>query len=257
MQSHLLGISPTYGPVTEKLVEYGIARLRKDHKGHIVEPLAFLSVMKWLQTQNAFNLQFNLGSRSSRGDLRGSTFEEAVNLYLLRQLRYPVPFTTIFEFHDRCIPSWAKEKAHIVARQDYVDVAVGLLGDALPNPELSVVHYASCIKEVKDWVDNPNTASVLLSTSNQFGPDVMARCQISSPTNRTVLLMGQLKSYTTGNDGSLDAATVARAITSLNPNHWFKCEVCHFLFHCCPDLIKNFVEVTRAASGTNQCHREI
>ena len=31
VQSHLLkGNSPTYGPVTENLVEYGIARLRVD-----------------------------------------------------------------------------------------------------------------------------------------------------------------------------------------------------------------------------------
>lgn len=33
VQSHLLkGRSPTYGPVTARLVEYGIARLREGHK---------------------------------------------------------------------------------------------------------------------------------------------------------------------------------------------------------------------------------
>ena len=52
VQSHLtLGATPTFGPITERAVEYGVARLRDDHKGHIIEPLPFLSVMKWLETQ--------------------------------------------------------------------------------------------------------------------------------------------------------------------------------------------------------------
>ena len=61
VQSHLLkGPSPTYGPVTARLVEYGIARLREGHKGQIVEPLAFLSLMRWLQRKNKLNLEANL-----------------------------------------------------------------------------------------------------------------------------------------------------------------------------------------------------
>ena len=52
MQSYLLkGQSPTYGPVTARLVEYGIARLREGHEGEIVEPLAFLSLMRWLEVK--------------------------------------------------------------------------------------------------------------------------------------------------------------------------------------------------------------
>ena len=53
VQSHLLqGESPTFGPVSAGLVEYGIARLREGHEGQIVEALAFLSLMKWLETTN-------------------------------------------------------------------------------------------------------------------------------------------------------------------------------------------------------------
>ena len=190
--------------------------------------------MKWLETQDTSKLQFNLGSRLSREDSRGNAYEEALNLFLLRKLRCPVPFTTIFDFHDRCTPSWVNEKAHIVARLDNVDVTVDLLGGAPLNPGLSVVHYASCIKEVTNWIDNPDTASVLLITSHLFGPDVMARCRLSSLTNttvlpRTVLLMGQLKSYTAGNKASLGATTVAEALTSLHRDHWFKQEVCYFV----------------------------
>jgi hypothetical protein len=40
--------------------------------------------------------------------------------------------------------------------------------------------------------------------------------------NTTVLLMGQFKSYTAGNNASLDAETIAEALTSLRPDHWFK-----------------------------------
>ena len=49
IQSHLTkGDSPTVGPVTVRLVEYWLSRLRDRHEGQIVEPLAYLSLMKWL-----------------------------------------------------------------------------------------------------------------------------------------------------------------------------------------------------------------
>ena len=216
-----------------KLVEYGIAHLRNEQKGHIVEPLAFLSVMKWLDTQKLFNLQSNIGSRLGCEESRGRAFEEAVNLYLLRQLHYPVSFTTIFDFHDRCTPSWANETARIVARLDGVDVPVDLLGGVPLNSALSVVHYAGTIEEVIDWIDNPDTASVLLVASNLFGPDVLARCQLSPSTNttvsrRSVLLMGQFKSCTVGNKESLSSTTVADALDSLHRDHWFPGSVCYF-----------------------------
>ena len=49
-----------FGPVTDKVVEYGIAHLRDGHKGHMFEPLAFLSVMNWLEAQDDLNLKSNL-----------------------------------------------------------------------------------------------------------------------------------------------------------------------------------------------------
>jgi hypothetical protein len=131
VQSHLLkGHSPTYGPVTARLVGYEIARLREEHKGQIVEPLAFLSLMRWLQGQRHLNLETNLRLRLGNESDRGSVFEEIVILYLLRTLRDPVPFTTVFDF--RCTP-WAEEMAHIIARLDKVDVAVDVLGGALES----------------------------------------------------------------------------------------------------------------------------
>src|SRR6266576_953140 len=115
VQSHLLkGQSPTYGPVTERLVEYGIARLRGGRTGQIVEPLAFLSLMRWLQGQRHLSLEANLRLRLGNESERGSAFEEVGNLYLLRALRDPVRFSTVFDF--RCIPSWADNMTRIVAR---------------------------------------------------------------------------------------------------------------------------------------------
>jgi hypothetical protein len=55
-----LALTPRFGPVTVDLVEYGIAWLREDHKGYIVEALAFLSLMKWLENNEklpALNLR--------------------------------------------------------------------------------------------------------------------------------------------------------------------------------------------------------
>jgi hypothetical protein len=228
VQSHLLkGRSPTYGPVTARLVDYGIACLCEGNKGRIVEPLAFLSLMRWLQVQGHLNLEANI-----LGNELAHAFEEVGILYLLRALRDPVPFTTVFDF--RCAPSWAKEMAHIIARLDERNVAVDILERAPENPGLSVVHYASSIEDTIDWVDNPDTASALLIPSHLFGPDVMARCR-SSSSDTPVLLMGQFKSYTVGNKESLDAETVAKALTSLHPEHWFKRAVC-----CLVSLLSSF-----------------
>jgi hypothetical protein len=147
--------------------------------------------------------------------------------YLLRALRHPVRFSTVFDFKRECTPPWADEEAHIVARRDTVDVAVDVLGGAPENPGLSVAHYASDIEGITDWIEKQDTASVLLIPSELFGPDAMARYRSSS--KRNVLLMGQLKSYTVGNNASLDAKTVAGALTSLHPDHWFKQAVCYLV----------------------------
>ena len=99
IQSHLTkGDSPTFGPVTVRLVEYGLVRLRDRHEGQIVEPLAFLSLMKWFDNHPDLNLQVNLRTRLA-SQSRASGYEELIILYLLRALRYPVPFSTIFKFH--------------------------------------------------------------------------------------------------------------------------------------------------------------
>ena len=230
VQSHLLkGEKPTYGPVTDRLVEYGIARLRvecEQYKGQIVEPLAFLSIMRWLQDEDHVKIQANLRSRLGHDPAaRGGAFEEVGILSLLRELRNGVCFTSVFDF--RCTPSWADEMAHIIARRDNVDVDVDVLGEAPMNPGLSVVQSAENIEEVIDWINN-DTASAILIPGYQFGPDVMARCR-SSPSNETVFLMGQFKSYTDGNIDTLAAKTTVEVLNSLHPNHWFKQAVCYLV----------------------------
>jgi len=230
VQSHLLkGEKPTYGPVTDRLVEYGIAHLRverEEYKGQIDEPLAFLSIMRWLQDQDHVKIQANLRTRLGHDPAaRGGAFEEVGILYLLRGLRNRVCFTSIFDF--QCTPSWADEMTHITTRLDNDDVDVDVLGEAPMNPGLSVVQSAKNIQEVIDWINN-DTASAILIPGSQFGPDVMARCH-SSPSNETVFLMGQSKSYTDGNKKTLAADTTADALKSLHPNHWFKRAVCYLV----------------------------
>ena len=178
--------------------------------------------MKWLKKQK----HVNLAMANIRLQL-GSCGEGLIILYLLRMLRYPVPFNMIFDFHSK--PDWENDMVHIVGRFDGNDVPVNVLGDAHQNPGLGVVHYTASIEEVIDWIETlAVTPAVLLVTSHLIGPDVvMIRCS-SSPSNSTVtsttILMGQIKSFTDGNKESLDKGTInnSHSLTSLNQEHWFK-----------------------------------
>ena len=229
MRSHVInGKSPQYGPVTARLVEYGIARLRKEHEGRITEPLAFLSVMQWLQSHPSTNLSAELRLQAGDSDLRGYAFEHAMNLYLLRRLRYPVPLSTIFNFHPEHRPPWADEEAHIVAQLNGGSVPVDLIGDAPQNPALGVVHCAETIDDIINWIEGSGHAPVILVPTILFGPDVLARVKLSS--SASLILMGQHKSYTTGNKESLNAATLSGALGSMHPDHWFKTAVRQFSF---------------------------
>jgi hypothetical protein len=205
VQSHLTkGESPIFGPVTPRLVEYGIALLYRRSEGRIVEPLAFLSLLKWLENEPHLNLSENFRSRLAAQPSRG---QGLVILYLLRTLRYPVPFSAIFTFHDTP-PWWADELGCL----DGTSVAVGLLGEASRNAGLGVVHYAPGIEDVLDWIENPTTTPAVLVPGTTFGPDVLIR-------SGDVLLMGQLESCTEGNS----------SLTSLHADGWFKESVCHLL----------------------------
>ena len=228
MQSHLITRkSPTFGFVNVRLVEYGLARLRDEHKGQIVEPLAFLSLMRWFQNQDNAKLETNTRFRLAFEPSRGAAYEELMTLYLIRMLRHPVPFSTIFNFHNT--PVWADDMGQIVGCLDGMDV----IGDTPENPSLGVVHYATGVEDIIRWIENPDTASAVLISTDLFGPDVMLRCR-SAPSNSTVactkvFLMGQFKSWTDGNKESLDAGTITHALTSLHRDHWFKQTVCHLV----------------------------
>jgi hypothetical protein len=179
--------------------------------------------MKWLQAQGHTNVEANIRLRLASQASRGDAYEELIILYLLRILRYPVPFSTIFNFHNT--PVWANDMVQIVGRLDGMDVAVDVLGDAPENPGLGVVHYAAGVEDIIHWIETPAAAPAVLVATHLFGPDVMIRCS-SSPSNSTVtstiLLMGQFKSFTDGNKKSLDAGTIRHGLTSLNRHHWFK-----------------------------------
>ena len=235
MQSHLIkGESPRYGPVTTNLVEYGIARLRDAHSGEIVEPLAFLSVIRWFEAQDTTKLFAEIRLRAGEGNSRGYAFENAVVLYLLRWLGKPVFLNSVFHFHPRFIPSWSDKEAKIqvVARLDGDYVPARIMGEAPLNPGLCVVHYAENIKDVINWIEALDPAPAILIPSNFFGPDVLLKVKLwsdSTATSRIVIVMGQLKSYTHGNKATLDAQTLGKALDSLYPGHWFNESVCQLV----------------------------
>ncbi|KAF8505280.1 hypothetical protein BU17DRAFT_71445 [Hysterangium stoloniferum] len=212
VQSHLTkGSTPTFGPLTQKLVEYGIARLRKNHENHhgeIMEPLAFLSIVKWLETQKDLCLEANLRCQLAHQHSRGYGFEELVILYLLRTFCDSTPLSSIFSFHD--------DKTHIVARLNGKEVRVDVLGNSPMNPALGVVDYVETIEEIIGWIEGSPTASTVLVTCHLFGPDMLVRGQ------NGIFFMCQAKSYLRGNQNELSADTIVRALHSLNPTHWFK-----------------------------------
>ncbi|KAF8338586.1 hypothetical protein F5887DRAFT_1236729 [Amanita rubescens] len=191
--------TPHYGPVTAKLVEYGIARLREDHNGQIVEPLAFLSAIQWFEAHDITKLSTDIRLRGGDGNSRGYAFENAMVLYLLRGLGTPVFLNTIFHFHPEFTPSWADEKAQIqvVARLGGKYIPVNIMAEAPQNPGLCIVHYAETIDDVKLWSE-------------------------STAKPRIVIVMARLKSYTRGNKATLDAQMLSKALTSLHPEHWSK-----------------------------------
>lgn len=200
-------------------VEYGIARLRvdNDHEGQIIEPLAFLSLLKWLKNQPGINQRNIIRDRLSSESSRGSAYEEVVILFLLRRMGDKVPFSHIFDFHGTP-PSWANEEAQVVGHLSGKFVPVDVLGDRPRNPSLGGVQYAKDMDGIIKWFENRTSTAVLVPTTD-FGPDVLVRC---GDVNGDVILMGQAKSYLHGNKNFLDAETMRKALESLHPDHWFK-----------------------------------
>lgn len=214
IQSHLTkGSTPKFGPLPHKHVEYGIARLRNDHQGEIIEPLAFLSVVRWLETQKDLCLEANLIQDLGNQPYRGYAFEEVVILFLLRTFCRPTALNSVFKFHGT-VPEWAGSETFIVGHLNDEEVPVNILEDPPRHPSLGVVQYAKSIEDVIQWLKKSPASSVLVPI-HVFGPDMIIKCH-------GVLLMGQAKSYLDGNINELNAGTTADALQSLNPVNWFK-----------------------------------
>ena len=220
VQSHLIKKStPTFGPLAHKHVEYGIAHLRDDHQGEIIEPLPFLSIVRWLETQKDLCLENNLSHLLADTEYRGHAFEGVVILFLLRTFCRPTVLSTVFKFCGT-IPDWADALTQIAGRlQDGVEVPVNVLEIPWRYPSLGVVYYAHTIEDIIRWFKESPAPSVLLPT-NLFGPDIIIKCFDG------LHLLGQVKSCLEGNINEIDATTTAHALNSLNPTKWFTTMVC-------------------------------
>jgi len=228
VQSRLTrGVPPSFGHVSVRLVEYGIARLVDRNNGQIIEPLAFVSFLKWLQTQEHHKIGTNIGTRSAYSDSRGLAYEELVIIYLRRTLQYPMRLDTIFDFHGTA-PSWAHGLAQIVGHLGRTSVPVDVLGEAPLNPGLGEIYFAETPEDIIHWLDCANDTPPILLPTHLFGPDIMVRMEVEtvSPSNETLTMevigMGQDKSKTVGNTVSLNAGTMSEALASLNEDHWFQ-----------------------------------
>jgi hypothetical protein len=239
VQSHLIKKStPTFGPLTHRHVEYGIAHLRQDHRGEIIEPLAFLSIVRWLENQKDLSLETYLRHPLADEEFRGNACEWVVILFLLRTFCRPTALSDVFNFHGT-VPEWADEMAQIVGRINGKDVVVNVLENPPRYPSLGVVYYGKTIEDIIQWFEESPAPSVLVPT-NLFGPDVIIKCC------NGLHLMGQTKSCLKGNINELDATTTEDAINSLNSAKWFIQVV------CLPDsllsLLSFVVEISTAAT---------
>ena len=220
VQSHLIKKStPTFGPLAHKHVEYGIAHLRNDHQGEIIEPLAFLSIVRWFEAQKDLCLTANLSHPLADPDYRGNAFEGVVILFLLRTFCRPTVLSTVFKFHGT-IPDWANTLTQISGRlRGGLEVPVNVLEIPWRYSSLGVVYYADTLEDIIRWFKESPAPSVLVPT-NLFGPDIIIKCF------NGIHLLGQIKSCLQGNIHEIDASTTAHAINSLNPANWFKTLVC-------------------------------
>jgi hypothetical protein len=125
-----------------------------------------------------------------------------------------MPFNTIFNFHSSP-PPWADEIAQIIACLNDEDVAIDIIGETPMNPALRFVYYAATMEDIISWVETLSTASLVLVSTNDFGPDVLVQLG-------DVILMAQLKSHMKGEKNSLDTTMMSKALNSLHPDHWFK-----------------------------------
>ena len=210
--------APSYGPVSQRVVEYGIARLREDFMGEIDEPLALFSLLRWFETQEGFQLANGLKQRLGDQEQRGLAFEELVILYITKIFRNPVRLDQVFEFHSSP-PTWASEPAQLVHRVGTNKFEPVDLDSQSPHtPATGVTCYAEKAKDVICWLTESRLG--WCCPSNSFGPDLLMWLRFSSGEVRLVMI--QNKSYFSGNVDSLKANVVADALDSLTPGHWFK-----------------------------------
>jgi len=60
-----------YPDIWHKHVEYGKAHLLNNHRGEIIESLAFLSIVRWFETLKDLCLETNLGQLLADEEFRG------------------------------------------------------------------------------------------------------------------------------------------------------------------------------------------
>jgi len=216
VQSHLTkGKTPTFGPLPHRHVEYSIAHLRNDHRGEIVEPLVFVSIVTWLETQKDLCVEASLRHALAIQPYRGYAFEELVILFLLRTFSRPTALNLVFKFHGT-VPEWADAETHLVGRLEDREVPVNVLDLPPRYPSRGVVYFADSIEDIIRWLKASPVRCVLVP-NNLFGPDMIIKCH-------GLLLMGQAKSFLNGRENELGATTVEKAINSLNPANWFRKE---------------------------------
>ena len=143
------------------------------------KPLAFLSIVRWFETQENLSLETYLRHPLADKEFRG---HGVVILFLLRTFCRPTVLSDVLKFHG-AVPEWADMKARIVGRIEGKEVAVNVLENPPRYPSLGVVYYAKTIEDRQS----------VLVPAHLSGPDAIIKCCDG------LHLMGQTKSFLEGN----------------------------------------------------------
>jgi hypothetical protein len=219
----VLGMFPKCWYTWQKLVEAGLGLFTaKEPDGRNVmvgEPLAVFDIMQYFASRGR-NALVNIHRTLQTN--QGEAFEAAVLLVMTRLLQSRKPLTEIVTFKQPAsVPEWAHLPAQIVRRSsDGLEDFDWDYGSDVPTANLA--RFAKNVEDVKAWLESGTTAWCL--PGDLMGPDLMTRVRLSD--ERVVLLVIQVKCYTSDHKTTVPASVAAHAIRSLSSKTWYYSLVC-------------------------------
>ncbi|TCD60236.1 hypothetical protein EIP91_010518 [Steccherinum ochraceum] len=163
--------------------------------GRVDEPLALLSLRRFLEERSILYFASHLADRMRDKAGRWQAFEDTIALYLGYALASGLRLDLIFDFAGNK-PSWASDTGHLVAcvkgaTADSESTFVPFPAqDDIPHPQLAL--RSGSMAATQSWFDDPGGRAFLFPDSN-FGPDCVALVRLES--GKLAFFLLQMKNY--------------------------------------------------------------